>query len=173
MLRTKREKIKVNQLLKKGEKNSMKKTRISSTKGFTLIELIIVITILAVLAVIGMQAYGTITAKSRAQVDVSNAQNLGTAINRAYAEGKISTFSADADNWQTNGGDIFSAISSSIPNGEPPIKAAVGYKWFYNCTQDGSSIKVGVGPSSDSSPTQVLYPKTTSAYTDSAYDFLN
>ncbi|MGE5474737.1 MAG: prepilin-type N-terminal cleavage/methylation domain-containing protein [Ignavibacteriales bacterium] len=154
----------------------MKKTRISSSKGFTLIELIIVITIIAVLAVIGMQAYGNITARSNATVDVANAQNIGTAMNRIFAEGKVTNNATyTTGSWKAlvgaNGiGDVITA-NTYIPNGLPPVKANGAWGWYYQCTANGSTMLVGAGDGT-AAGTYQLYPRP-SSFAGTVYNALN
>ena len=58
----------------------MKKRRLNQ-KGFTMVELIVVIAIIAILAVAGIMAFGNIQARARTNVAQSNAALLAGALN--------------------------------------------------------------------------------------------
>lgn len=62
---------------------------IKSNKGFTLVELIVVITIIGILGTLGFQQVGNQITKTRAQADVSNAAEIAGLINQAIAEEKL------------------------------------------------------------------------------------
>jgi prepilin-type N-terminal cleavage/methylation domain-containing protein len=58
--------------------------------GFTLIELVAVVTILSVLATTAMTQINNYTAKAKASADVTSAKIIQGAVQRAMADGKIS-----------------------------------------------------------------------------------
>ena len=61
-----------------------------NNKGFSLVELIIVIAIMAVLIGLLAPQYLKFVEKSKKSADISNAQALATAINVAFADGSVS-----------------------------------------------------------------------------------
>lgn len=69
-----------------------------NNKGFSLVELIIVIAIMAVLIGLLAPQYLKFVQKSKVSADLSNAQALATAYNAAFAEGSVtaSTYSSSA-----------------------------------------------------------------------------
>lgn len=68
----------------------MKNNFFKRDKGFSLIELVIVVTILAVMAIIGFQTIGTsIIGKSKAQADIANAAILAKAIETAIQDDRL------------------------------------------------------------------------------------
>lgn len=58
-------------------------------KGFTLIELIIVIAILAILAAVAMPRLGDVTQSAKDKTDIANAKTIANAVSILQAEGKI------------------------------------------------------------------------------------
>ena len=57
-------------------------------KGFTLVELVIVIAILAIIMLIGTVSYGTIMKRQRVNADKATGAQIGKSINIAEADGK-------------------------------------------------------------------------------------
>ena len=72
----------------KGGDLVMKKS-LSSKKGFTMVELVVVITILAILSVVGVQQVGNVINKSKASSDIANAKTIGDCLTRAMADEKL------------------------------------------------------------------------------------
>lgn len=62
---------------------------IKKKKGFTLIELIIVMAILVILATAALPRLGGITVKAKKSADIANARTIVNAISILQAEGKI------------------------------------------------------------------------------------
>ena len=72
----------MNQLLKK--KNELTKKK----KGFTLVELIIVIAVIAVLAAIAIPKFGKIKQDANKRSDQANAKIIATAVSTAVSNGE-------------------------------------------------------------------------------------
>lgn len=103
-------------------------------KGFSLVELIIVIAIMAVLVGLLAPQYLRFVNNSKVSTDISNGQELATAFNVAFADGKIS-----AGNYGGNGGDplnVSGVSSKAWPQGK--YKAA-NSKWDIVCDDNGVS----------------------------------
>ena len=73
-----------------------------NNKGFSLVELIIVIAIMAVLIGLLAPQYLRFVEKSKKSADVSNAQSLATAFNVAFADGKLTSATAPTV-WRVTG----------------------------------------------------------------------
>jgi type IV pilus assembly protein PilA len=80
----------MNQLLNR--KNN--ELAVKKKKGFTLIELIIVIAIIAILAAVAIPKFGAVRADANLAADRANAKIIATAVTTAVANGDV----ADADN---------------------------------------------------------------------------
>ncbi len=61
---------------------------LNSNKGFTLVELVVVIAILGILIALAIPQFGAVLKKSRAKSDLVNAATIANAVNRAVAEGE-------------------------------------------------------------------------------------
>lgn len=80
----------MNQLLIKRDNEILKKKK----KGFTLIELIIVIAIIAILAAIAIPKFGEMRGNANAKADLATAKNIHTAIAAEIASDN-STYTSD------------------------------------------------------------------------------
>ena len=97
--------------------NSLKKL---DNKGFTLVELIIVIAIIAVLAAVLAPQYIKYVEKSKVSADKDTAAAIEKAINVVYADGTVS--GAGTFTWSTKDG----GLTSSIDNAADAVTAITG-----------------------------------------------
>ena len=81
-----------------------------NNKGFSLVELIIVIAIMAVLIGLLAPQYLKFVKQSKVSADVSNAQSLATAANVAFAAGEIGTCTLSSKDGQVSG------VSAQFPS---------------------------------------------------------
>lgn len=89
--------------------------QIKRNGGFSLIELVIVVTILAVIAVIGFQTIGTgAIAKSRAQADISNAALLAKSIESAIQEDKLANVDMADVNVHTATTNVYRVLTGAL-----------------------------------------------------------
>ena len=73
----------------------MKKNLKNKKKGFTLIELIIVIATIAIIAAIAIPRFGSAAKDAKASADKANAKNIANAVTMAIAEGDFSSDTTD------------------------------------------------------------------------------
>ena len=117
-----------------------------NNKGFSLVELIIVIAIMAVLIGLLAPQYLKFVEKSKKSADVSNAQALATAFNVAFADGAIG-----AATYSGTSGPVGTAVSAQWPES----KTTAGQQWSVVVDSDGvKTIHLGgasIYPTPDSS----------------------
>lgn len=130
----------MNQLVLK-KKNELTKNK----KGFTLVELIIVIAVIAVLAAIAIPKFGQIKKDANLKSDQANAKIIATAVSSAIADGKSVTESGVKDD------EIKEYIDgNAVPN--PKTSGATDFTVTYS-TSNGVVIKLN-----DKDTTQVYPP---------------
>ncbi|WP_207706229.1 prepilin-type N-terminal cleavage/methylation domain-containing protein [Clostridium sp. HBUAS56017] len=143
-------------------KNSMKKKR---GKGFTLIELIIVIAIIAILAALIIPKFGDIKEKANAKADISNAKNIQSAavvFDEENPKAITTTWQALSAVTDSNGKTLENSLQSV------PKAKAKDYKDsdFYVEKDANGDIIVGVKKSASGSSEEEIYP---SAGTNTPY----
>ena len=104
-----------------------------NNKGFSLVELIIVIAIMAVLVGLLAPQYLKYVNNSKVSADVTNAQSLATAFNVAMADGKTLDPS-----YSGNGNSTLTAPGVNITTW-PETKYVAGSKWTVTIDDNGVS----------------------------------
>lgn len=132
------------------------------SKGFTLMEMVVVIAIIAILAVIAApQALRAIN-RSRASADIASAKNIATSVMQAMAEGY-----EGEDGWIEVGSENKDPILKKYKiEPIPKVKANKDYKFFFKAK--GQKLEVGVGESANDNIT-ILYPEIDAKDNDSIY----
>ena len=137
-------------------------------KGFTLIELIIVIAIIAILAAIAIPKFGDIRKNAALKSDIANAKVVANAASALIADGTIKVPSADLKiNIKTkaiDGGgtgyvttDVAKNLTDSlqsIPNPE-----SSGYKSFVVKIDNSGNVTVSMNKTEDLTIGDALYPQ--------------
>lgn len=82
-------------------RTSLKKGGLFSCMGFTLIELIVSVTIIAILTVVGMVSFSTTNKKARDSRRIADLENIRMAL-ELYRQGTGSSYPADLDDLVTN-----------------------------------------------------------------------
>lgn len=124
----------MNQLLKK----KMSQVSNKKKKGFTLVELIIVIAIIAVLAAIAIPKFGQVRRDSNIRADQANAKIIATAVATAISNGDITASDTDIEDSQ---------FSKYIDGGVvPAVKSKTSGVWdvAYAAGDSGAGITVTI-----------------------------
>ena len=144
-----------------------RETKRRNNKGFSLVELIIVIAIMAILAGILAPQFIKYIKKSRVSTDIQNAQQIATAISAEYADaGEETTVgfvvindTTGAAGWKT--GTVDSEKNRALKDvlgGVPKVKAESGKAFAYS-VETGGAVKVSVvDADATGHSTDVLYP---------------
>lgn len=128
----------MNQLLMKKKDNQISNKK---KKGFTLVELIIVIAIIAVLAAIAIPKFGAVKKDANLRADQANAKIIATAVTTAVANGEIATLN-DADTAIDEDNYIKYIDGGVIPS--PKTTDATGFSVTYGNT-NGVIVKITGG----------------------------
>lgn len=125
------------------------KKMMKNRKGFTLMEMLIVVAIIAILVIIAIPTFNSALAKARAATDVANirsgyaaalveAMTNGvdkTATNNTYyllKDGSVSNAAADADNRYTTQGKSENATPNTTIGGKFEVNGTVKWEKNYN-----------------------------------------
>ena len=107
----------------------MKKMKMNN-KGFSLVELIIVIAIMAILAGALAPALIKYVAKSRRSSDISNAQTLATGITTALSSEKAADDASDVASWTPitaiSGASFASEVNNNVQGGVTSFNVKTG-----------------------------------------------
>lgn len=136
-----------------------------NNKGFSLVELIIVIAIMAILVGVLAPQFVKYLNKSKTATDIQNAQNIASAVAAQWSEDQTVTTKTMAgayendgvtiDNVQVDGTGADSTAIQGVVGGKPAVKAKNGYHFYVSVTNKGV-VTVNVSNGTD---TVELYPE--------------
>lgn len=144
----------------------MKRTK-RNNKGFSLVELIIVIAIMAILAGVLAPQFVKYINRSRTATDIQNAQQMATALSTEFADTERTTDvtqqavndtnSAKAwDDTTKNADEADHRSQKAVFGGVPKVKADSDYYFVYSITKSG---EVTVSVTKDGTNLVSLYPE--------------
>ena len=125
-----------------------------NNKGFSLVELIIVIAIMAVLVGVLAPQYLKYVKKSRISTDIQNAQEIATAVNVAIADQQ----SVSASPIKGAGGTTVSGVEGLTKL--PASKVDSAYKWYIVWDKTNGVTKITLGTADDGTAAQI-WPSAT------------
>lgn len=129
--------MKLNKILRVNNKEK----RTNKRPGFTLVEMIIVVTILGILASVAIVKYGKVESNAKKNIDYTNASNIASAAIIAMSEG-IPSSQITVNNLVTKG----------YLNSEPKPQSIDAEGFIIETNDDGKNIIIKAGES-------VMYPK--------------
>mgnify|MGYP001095452204 CR=1 FL=1 len=128
-----------------------KKQKNLTNKGFSLVELIIVIAIMAVLIGVLAPQYIGYVEKSKQSTDVQNAQSLATEIGVAIADVEAGTKTA------TYG--TYNEVTTTLVSAVPAVKKVSGAKFYYSIDSN-NIVHIAYGTASAAATAATdLYPE--------------
>lgn len=140
-----------------------RETKRRNNKGFSLVELIIVIAIMAILAGILAPQFIKYINKSRVSTDIQNAQQMATALSAEFADTERKTAVAEQTvtdgtaKWDGSAADSSARKQKDVLGGVPKSKVDSNASFSYEIDENGV-VKVYVTPSGEGATKTELYP---------------
>lgn len=109
-------------------------------KGFTLIELIIVLAIIAIISAIAIPNFGKMQRNAKAKADIATAKNIATAVSAKVADGTITAPSTETP-YLLNDANVATAVNDSLQNIPKPQLYGSSGSFYITIDSDGN-VKV-------------------------------
>lgn len=127
-----------------------------NNKGFSLVELIVVIAIMAVLiGVLAPQFLGYV-GRSRQAIDIQNAQALSSEIAARYADAEAGLYTMPASYVQ--GSYIQLVSGDNIVEKIPALRVKPDVNCFWWCVDNSNLVHIAIAPSKPSDDSYDVYP---------------
>ncbi|ADQ05145.1 hypothetical protein Calow_1599 [Caldicellulosiruptor owensensis OL] len=125
-------------------------------KGFTLIEMVVVMAIIAVLIAIAVPQVLRLINKSKVTADLSSAKAIATQIQQYMADGgnvNLNDASISSDN------NLKSYVEQRINGGIPKIRFNSNWEWRVTANTTSEEVYVGVNTGANNATTWWLFPE--------------
>ena len=137
-----------------------------NNKGFSLVELIVVIAIMAILVALLAPQFTKYVNRSRYSTDIKNGQEIATVVQTLIADRKLTGDTEIKEKFATGGTNIFDvAVTEKLTTQAPVSKVDKTKSFFVKCTPDKGEVSVFVAnDDAGAVDAQMVYPKVGANY---------